>query len=253
MNGFTTGEVAEVGRTLARGGSQQQGVHHVPTQVVRRSTSTSMRNQNKWHSPECLKTFMGLLSIDDMDEIETAGADQEIVVKGRLRDELKKVRMGWLSVDGYKQVVDHDTEDLTREDIYLIQCRCKYLSFFFDNVLKDYLTKSWKDLCKDTIAVVEFFQMSSEMVEDDTNKIAHRILTEKTLSKLARNYFKGNNFLPNPAYLREGRRKLPPLLDDNPDFKDAFIQFCDNNLDDLSGAKACNYLRHVALPQLLET
>ena len=215
------------------------------------SRGEAILRQNKWHSPETMKIFFGLLSIDEIEYIQNDDVDQETVVKQRLREELQKVQMGWLTPHGYKDVIDHDTSGLRVEDIFLIQCRCKYLAIAIETILVHYHHKSWCEICNLAIEKIESFHLSKETEVDDSSYISHRIRTRKTLSKLIRNYFMSGNRFPNPAYVREGKKRLPPIFEDNPDFRSAFEQFCDDNLGDLTGAKACTYLKSIALPQLL--
>ena len=112
-----------------------------------RSRASTILQQNKWHSPEMMRTFFGLLSFDEMESVQNDNVDQELIVKRRLREELQKIRMGWLSPYGYKDMVDHDTSTLRVEDIFLIQTRCKYLSVSIEIILAHYHNKSWYDIC----------------------------------------------------------------------------------------------------------
>jgi hypothetical protein len=67
-----------------------------------------MRNENKWHSPEALLTFIPKSHYDDFN---INLQNQEYILKLHLKQQMTDLYLGWLvSKDGWKNVVlgDHD-------------------------------------------------------------------------------------------------------------------------------------------------
>ena len=59
-------------------------------------------------------------------------------------------------------------------------------------------------------------------------------------------------YQPCTETTRKTKKELPQLLDNNPDLTEAIVEFCTNNLQDLSAELLTMYLFETAVPALLE-
>jgi hypothetical protein len=67
------------------------------------------------------------------------------------------------------------------------------------------------------------------------------------------NGFKYTGYFSNPALPSKTKSGLPPILEENTEFKESIQQFCTSNLQTLMSESAHDYICNVAVPILVES
>ena len=89
------------------------------------------------------------------------------------------------------------------------------------------------------------------LLEDLAELNKKQIINPKTISSWHRE-FRENSCFINPARHSSNKRNLPRLLHDNPDIKDSWDRWCDDNIDIVSAENLHHFLLHTALPQVVK-
>ena len=182
--------------------------------------------------------------------------DQENDIKEHLFHQLNLFRRAWLTDNGWRKLV-HD-EDIDNHynsmSIFDLRNKAKYLTKAIENAIETYEEEGWTNCCNKAIQDINKFENSHLLQANQSDNYNHRwmINCPSTLRRWYRvfNHHNNQHFI-NPFSLIK-KKKLPALLDSNPDITEAIISFCNNNLLELSTHTLQEFIIGTCLPQLLQ-
>ena len=201
---------------------------------------------SKWQSPEALKYFIPAYFKKMKKEKGKQVRGQKEKLIRNLRIQMTKFRDGWLLSNSWKHITaDGDTNGLYSDsDIFSLRRKCKYMFHFIDCLIHHYHNTTITCCAELTIKKIEEFESSTE-IDDIDNKIA-----PKTILRWYKS-FVANGAFPSTKKTN-GKSSLPPLLEDNPDVKEAVIRYCNDNLATLTAELLHSYILEKCIPELLK-
>jgi hypothetical protein len=241
----------------------------LPTQVERRDTqdviditddcetTIEARNTNehslythkdKWYSPEARCLFVPTPTWNEQSEISN---DQGVFIRNKLRSVLETVIEGHQTHDGWKLLVNVDSEKcldkITSKQIFIIQRKCKYLAHVINSLLKHYHEHNLEriyDTVSQQIHIHEYFDQL-ENCDFDNSTPVHSSTIRKVLKLFIANNFK----FVLTKYDRWNN--LPQIFHDNSELLNGFHNYCADNHHVLSAERAQDYLLHTGIPALV--
>jgi hypothetical protein len=214
--------------------------------------STQISKETKWHSPEAVSLFVS----GPKRRLETKEKNMEAVdVKQHIHSQISILRAAYLSVDGWKNIVnDGDTANLCSAfDIFVIRLKARYLSTTLTQALSDYEdTKNFIEICAKAIQKIDNIDFDGNLINgDDETKGIICITSPRTVMQRLRD-FRSDSCFPNPAQRRRRTRNLPPIFLHNPDLYESFMLHVKLNLSTLSAEMLHDYLMTIALPETVK-
>ena len=136
---------------------------------------------------------------------------------------------------------DFDIKDCcTRHDMFKIQNMARVVCLALRKALEFMPEKKWSECCQ--LSVDAWRDINGDYI----------VKSAETIRKYHRTFRLNGECFKNPQVCwKINRPLLPPMLDWNPDLKDAVLKYCKENLPTLSGETVYNYLLETALPKLL--
>ena len=184
-----------------------------------------------------------------------------------LNVQIRLLRAAYMDLNhGYKRIVDdEDADNLLNENDktrlkkiaqYLYHALCIAKEKYNPNI-KDRPDLQWDAITQEALDEVNKFDSRGEDAYDSDNKneikLHYRITCNRTLQQKHR-MFRDALAFPNP-YRCDKRRgiTIPPILDDNHDFRDKIRNWCNKNLSSLSIESCHHFIKEKALPELVRT
>ena len=195
--------------------------------------SRRLQLETWWDSPEAYRLFKEVAQNPD----DTRSL-QDIV-----EERMVRFQMGHTSAQEWKLLVDDfDNQSLCSAfDIHSIQMKCKYLALALKYALEEMPNRTWLQCCRRAIDTINDLQGVKQIKDPNTIRKWHHIFRMH------------NESFPNPQVRRRGGKVLlPPILDKNPDFRDAVVNYCNDNLEGLCSEGILTFVHEKALPALLE-
>jgi hypothetical protein len=161
--------------------------------------STQISKETKWHSLEAVSLFVS----GPKTRLGTKEKNMETVdVKQHVQSQISILRAAYLSVDGWKNIVnDGDTANLCSAfDIFVIWLKARYLSITLTQALSDYEdTKNFIDICAKAIQKNDDIDFDGNLINgDDETKGIICITSPRTVMQWLHN-FRSDSCFPNPA------------------------------------------------------
>ena len=213
----------------------------------------------RWHSPEAFKLFVPdfVRKSDIMKElISHHNFDQEMYIKQHLQTQLLKFKRGWLSENGWRNLI-HDKDEFDKFSttaIFDIRNKCKYISKALEFAIKNYSDCGWLQNCQSAISTIQEFESvdTEEFEKEDNYNCRWYITNPKTIMHWYHTFNHHNNQTFINQLSISDKVKYPPFLENNPDIREAIISFCNSNLLEMSTFTVQEYIIGTCLPQLLE-
>ena len=143
----------------------KQSSHIQPTQAINSTISTTTTIQtstSKWVSPEALKYFMPKIFSEQRRNNKDGVSNQHNFLAEHLRLQMKRFRDGWLTMNGWKKVLEDGDHDglYTESDIFRLRLKCMYLFHSTDQILKSYHKFSITNCVDIAICKIEEFALA---------------------------------------------------------------------------------------------
>ena len=149
----------------------------------------------------------------------------------------------------WRDVIDDEDDDdlMSAFDIFKLQRICKYLSHVLIHCINHY-HNNMTEITK--IVIDEINEHEAYNIEgyDEVGVSNARFTISRgnTLMKYYNN-FKHTGYFSNPARPSKTKSGLPPILEENPEFKESIQQFCMSNLQTLTSESAHLYICNLAV------
>ena len=208
---------------------------------------TDIPLNSKWYSPEAQKYFLPKTFCRESKNCNDEVSDQKQKIIEHLRKQMVLFRDAWLIQDAWRKLIDDEDNDnvYTNKDIFNVRRKAKYLFRSLDEIVRNYETSTVTQSVSEAIKKIDEIESSCE-IDDYENNVSC-----KTIMKWYRTFNNRGNF-PNVIKIKSNSR-LPPLIDANPDLKEAVVNFCNENLSTLSAELLHNYITETCIPALLKT
>ena len=170
-----------------------------------------------------------------------------------IASEIDKLKNVYLTVNGWKTIIDNFDESDKFSDFSIFDLRLKafYLEKLYTMSLKHFDTiTNYNDIA--SLAILQANTLLGYDVHYNNHANFHCIHSTKTLLRWFRIYREANMF-PNFFKLRSKKSKLPNFLSENPDCVEAIHEYCKENLSSLSVEKVHDHLHEVVLPNIANT
>jgi hypothetical protein len=150
-------------------------------------------------------------------------------------------------------VIDDEDEDddglmSSAFDIFKLQRICKYLSHVLIHCINHYHNNNMTEITK--IVIDEINEHEAYNIEgyDEVGVSNARFTISRgnTLMKYYNN-FNHTGYFSNPARPSKTKSGLPPILEENPEFKESIKRFCMSNLQTLTSESAHLYICNLAV------
>jgi hypothetical protein len=170
--------------------------------------------------------------------------EEDVSVRMIIEQCIKKLTEAFSTPDGWKCVLDDQDscQTCTPFQIYNIQMKCRYIAIALQVALRKMGQGAggvtWLECCTQAMHTVNDF--------NNTTYIKfHRTIQQWHLPSY--------RCFPNQnSHKKDGKAKLPRLLEENPDLKDTIIYYARDHLHELSASLLFQYLHEEALPALVE-